>query len=801
MINEVDIMEFNDKSVGLILSILNPSRYYEIKNLYEQLVADNTKEYKIEQIEYTCSNSANNITIKEDNKINQKQDFYINYNSFVNEEQIANAIVSSINDDFFNQDIERLPRVIFYKNLFIFKSPDGKEKISLIKKQKNYGFDEADGTFYINNNDVTINKNNNVPFIKSMSYDLYNKKENSRIIYYKQNETNSEIILKKNSFVYMESKNSFPLKFDDKTDEPKKENIEDFSKLVRNMIRKSIKFCEIATKKGKEVNQIHILLFYDHIILNDERTKIVIDELQNNFTKAYFKLEKKTKFEVIFFVNPSTINITKFSRSIAKKIEEMEKKNNDKINKLEMKNKQIEDDNRLKIEEMEKKNNQIIEQLNKEKNENNDKINELEKKNKQIEDNNRLKMEEIEKKNKELLAQLIKEKNENNNKINELEKKNKQIEDKNKLQIEEIEKKNNQIIEQLSKENQEKMIGLENKFQGRDKEYNNKIADLEKLVINLQSQIQELQKKKNEKTGINNNQIVTKNEFNNNKNNSDDFISFINDKMKKKEEKIENIIDLKNGLICFLSNIKSYIIKNNSILKILNGKRDVILSLNNGNIISSKRSSIIFYEKDSFKIIKEIKIGCFAKQIIELKNCDILILSQYSELCLIKANTINVDKIILNKNLNILSIIEINNDKVAIISNNLDTKNIGINYFDLNTKILKQYLILEENNDINLKVDSFIINNNIFISFLNNLYIVDFISQKMEKKELGFSKFYSFNNNIFGIKEKSIYNITINNDIVNANKIYEDNSDNIICFIYSEDKKCIFCTINKVGSF
>ena len=442
MINEVDIMEFNDKSVGLILSILNPSRYYEIKNLYEQLVADNTKEYKIEQIEYTCSNSANNITIKEDNKINQKQDFYINYNSFVNEEQIANAIVSSINDDFFNQDIERLPRVIFYTNLFIFKSPDGKEKISLIKKQKNYGFDEADGTFYINNNDVTINKNNNVPFIKSMSYDLYNKKENSRIIYYKQNETNSEIILKKNSFVYMESKNSFPLKFDDKTDEPKKENIEDFSKLVRNMIRKSIKFCEIATKKGKEVNQIHILLFYDHIILNDERTKIVIDELQNNFTKAYFKLEKKTKFEVIFFVNPSTINITKFSRSIAKKIEEMEKKNNDKINKLEMKNKQIEDDNRLKIEEMEKKNNQIIEQLNKEKNENNDKINELEKKNKQIEDNNRLKMEEIEKKNKELLAQLNKEKNEKNNKIIEIEKKNKQIEDNNKLQIEEIERKN-----------------------------------------------------------------------------------------------------------------------------------------------------------------------------------------------------------------------------------------------------------------------------------------------------------------------------------------------------------------------
>ena len=117
MVHDIDIMVFNDKSVGLYLNIINPSHYYETKNLIEQFVANDTKEYKIEQVEFTCSNATNNFSIKEDNNITQQQDFYINYNSFVSEEQIANAIMSSINDDFFNQDIERLPRVIFYINL------------------------------------------------------------------------------------------------------------------------------------------------------------------------------------------------------------------------------------------------------------------------------------------------------------------------------------------------------------------------------------------------------------------------------------------------------------------------------------------------------------------------------------------------------------------------------------------------------------------------------------------------------------------------------------------------------------
>ena len=249
--------------------------------------------------------------------------------------------MSSINDDFFNQDIERLPRVIFYTNLFIFKSPEGKEKISLVKKQKIYGFDEADDTFYINNGDVIINKNDSVPFIKTMTFDLYNEKADNKI-HYKENDINSKIILKKNSFVYMEVKLSFPLKFDENTGKPKDQNLEDFYNLIRSIIRKSKKFCEIAIKKEKKVEQIHILLFYDFMIQSNQYTQRTLDIFKEKiFSKIEIKLEKITKFEVIFFVNPSTINMRKFSQSLVKKISEIEKKNNELIEQLKKENKEI----------------------------------------------------------------------------------------------------------------------------------------------------------------------------------------------------------------------------------------------------------------------------------------------------------------------------------------------------------------------------------------------------------------------------------------------------------------------------
>ena len=226
----------------------------------------------------------------------------------------------------------------------------------------------------------------------------------------------------------------------------------------------------------------------------------------------------------------------------------------------------------------------------------------------------------------------------------------------------------------------------------------------------------------------------------------------------------------------------------------------IILSLNNGDIISSKRTSIFLYDKNNFEIIKETKIGFHAKQIIELYNKDIVILSPSSELFLIKANTQIINKIFNNKNLNIFSILEINNGKVSFISYNNNTRKNEINYFYINSLKLEQHIIFYENDDFNSKINSFIVKNIIYISSLNYLYLIDINSKKINKYELTFSKIYSFNDNIFGINEKSIYNITLKDGEINTNKVHEDNSD-ITCLFYSADKKYIICTKNKVGSF
>ena len=226
----------------------------------------------------------------------------------------------------------------------------------------------------------------------------------------------------------------------------------------------------------------------------------------------------------------------------------------------------------------------------------------------------------------------------------------------------------------------------------------------------------------------------------------------------------------------------------------------IILSLNNGDIISSKRTSIFLYDKNNFEIIKETKIGFHAKQIIELYNKDIVILSPSSELFLIKANTQIINKIFNNKNLNIFSILEINNGKVSFISYNNNTRKNEINYFYINSLKLEQHIIFYENDDFNSKINSFIVKNIIYISSLNYLYLIDINSKKINKYELTFSKIYSFNDNIFGINEKSIYNITLKDGEININKVHEDNSD-ITCLFYSVDKKYIICTKNKVGSF
>ena len=58
------------------------------------------------------------------------------YNFHVSEEQLSNAIINSTGDEILNQGMERLPRIIFYFILYLFKSLEEKERIALQVKKK-----------------------------------------------------------------------------------------------------------------------------------------------------------------------------------------------------------------------------------------------------------------------------------------------------------------------------------------------------------------------------------------------------------------------------------------------------------------------------------------------------------------------------------------------------------------------------------------------------------------------------------------------------------------------------------------
>ena len=68
--------------------------------------------------------------------------------------------------------MERLPRIIFYFNLYLFKSLEEKERIAFTSKEKGYGFEEADGIFYLESKDVVLNKSGNISFFKKMSFEF-----------------------------------------------------------------------------------------------------------------------------------------------------------------------------------------------------------------------------------------------------------------------------------------------------------------------------------------------------------------------------------------------------------------------------------------------------------------------------------------------------------------------------------------------------------------------------------------------------------------------------------------------------
>ena len=488
-------------------------------------------------------------------------------------------------------------------------------------------------------------------------------------------------------------------------------------------------------------------MFYNSLLQNSSETRQSIKKFNSAFSKISINLEKSTTFEVIFFANPSTINFTKFSQSMLKS----QKENKEKIVKLQKEN----EDQANQIKELKKQNEEQANEfkgLKKQNEEQTNQINELKKQNEdQVNEFNELK----------------KQNEDQANEFNELKKQNKE--------------KSNEFNE-LKKQNEDQA---------------NQINELSDLIKKLQTQIEGLQRDKNVNNGnkLNNNLISNNIQYNI----SDNFMLFINDKISKKEETVHNIKGLKEGLFCLISSKNLYIIQNSSIIKIINGMSHAILPLSNGNIMSSKRGNILIYEKGNFNELKKIVMGCYIKQFIELKNNNILLLSDESSLYLIKNLNINQinkeNKIYFPQDIQISSIVESINSEVIIISNNLNK----IYFYDLDKKGIAQTLVLDVSNDSASLENNFIHKNYLFVSSPKFLFKINIIEKKIEKKyEYRFAKIYSFNNTFFGINGKIIYFIKDNNGEIEYQTIYEDKED-IKSLFYTEGKKIIFCTDKKVG--
>ena len=316
IISDVGIMKFKDETLGVYLNVINASHYFEIKDLIK-----NISNYENKEIVQVIANSSISMETRtkdqEDDDDKYGQNFYSHYNSCVSEEQLIYAIINSINEDIITQGIERLPRVIFYFNLYIMKSLNEKKGIVFVKNENRYGFDEADGVFYLGSvsNDIILNKTN-IPFVKIMTFKLKNQVNNDSISY-NYDIKDSKITLTKNSFIYVETKYSCPIKYDKNSNSQLSiTNSNEVKKLIIKILLKCAKFYEIAEMKQKEIKNIHILLFYDNKLQSNEEINLSLQEFKNIFDNIKIKIKKVTIFDIIFFANPSSLNMKKFQKKI-----------------------------------------------------------------------------------------------------------------------------------------------------------------------------------------------------------------------------------------------------------------------------------------------------------------------------------------------------------------------------------------------------------------------------------------------------------------------------------------------------
>ena len=164
----------------------------------------------------------------------------------------------------------------------------------------------------------------------------------------------------------METKTSFPLKKEKNKNDVSEEQIQETKKLIHSIIRKSKKFFEIAINKQKTIKKIHILFLYDSLLQTNEEIILYKQKLDNIFRNLSIKIERNTTFDVIFFVNPASLNMRNLTNTFIKlkqenqaKIEELQKSNQDSKQKIE----DLKKEYQTKIEDLKKENQTKIEAL------------------------------------------------------------------------------------------------------------------------------------------------------------------------------------------------------------------------------------------------------------------------------------------------------------------------------------------------------------------------------------------------------------------------------------------------------
>ena len=155
-VGDIGITHFKDLFNGIYLNMTNPSRYYEIKNLVEGIKIKN-KENDLNVVILSSSTATKIKTVTEDEKLSDMQDFNMQYNAHVNEEQLSHTLVDYIENEIKNKGIEILPRIIFYFNLYILDTSGEKQRIVFTAKEKGNGFEEVNGLFYLESQDIILN--------------------------------------------------------------------------------------------------------------------------------------------------------------------------------------------------------------------------------------------------------------------------------------------------------------------------------------------------------------------------------------------------------------------------------------------------------------------------------------------------------------------------------------------------------------------------------------------------------------------------------------------------------------------